>query len=224
MNTEPSWTQPWQPQLNWNTPAGQLLDRLATAQPESEVWTFGVFGSAPLQMAFDPSYDASHIDIVPFIDDITVLCDAAEALSTERLSLRIWSIISFQVPIGWEHRSYRTNRNRIRFIFPHPLDLLASRVTRLKPQDVADFKLVRKATGHPTEEELVRAFRLMLDVFRPDFDGTRDCAARSNLKSLWRELFNHEIDVHSEVILPELKERKARFNQGRGLKSLLSTL
>jgi len=34
----PSFDQPWRPQLDWNTPAGRVIDQLIEALPADRTW------------------------------------------------------------------------------------------------------------------------------------------------------------------------------------------
>jgi hypothetical protein len=49
----PSFNQPWRPNLDWNTPAGRVIDRLVEALPADRPWQIILFGSSQLQAGID---------------------------------------------------------------------------------------------------------------------------------------------------------------------------
>ncbi len=56
-------SQPWNPVLNWDTPAGRALQALAAAVPLDRHLFITVFGSAPLQMAIDSGLLSADTDV-----------------------------------------------------------------------------------------------------------------------------------------------------------------
>ena len=227
MNTEPSWTQRWQPQLNWNTPAGKLLDRLVAALPADRTWHIVVFGSAPLQLAYDPSFLSADVDLFA-LDEIEIepYCAAASLLKgMSETYIDVCSSVTFRAPITWSHRAFEAVRKHVTFVFPHPLDLLVAKIKRLEEKDIRAFKLVRSLTGHPTEAELLKALQKMLEFFMPGYDEDKSTNATANVKQLWKELFNREINIPVEIIQPGVAARRAGNDPAsNGGKTLLSFL
>ena len=67
---------PWQPQIQWQAPAGQLLQQLAAALPPDRHFSVTVFGSAPLQSGIEPSFQSANVDIFSS-DDLSGWIEAA---------------------------------------------------------------------------------------------------------------------------------------------------
>src|SRR2546425_497472 len=63
---------------------------------------------------------------------------------------------AFTASPDWFVRAFRCERRHVTFTFPHPIDILASKIKRLEEKDLLPFKLVREKTGHPDEEDLVQ--------------------------------------------------------------------
>ncbi len=75
-----SWfDESWRPEINWHTPAGQLLEKLINSLPASRPWRIIVFGSSPLQLAIDPTFLSADVDIIAQ-EDIESFCRAAGLL------------------------------------------------------------------------------------------------------------------------------------------------
>ncbi|HEX5400135.1 MAG TPA: hypothetical protein VFY06_13905, partial [Verrucomicrobiae bacterium] len=112
------------------------------------------------------------------------------------------------------------------FIFPHPWDILVSKLQRLDPKDVQAFKLVIEQTGHPTEKEFAAHLQNAVDLYRPKFDEE---SARgdmfANTKILWQELWKKEIDVRAAIIRPALERARHDYEPpDPNLKTRLASL
>lgn len=53
----------WQPEIDWSTPAGEVLTRLCALIPATTEATITLFGSAPLQLAIDASLKSNDVDL-----------------------------------------------------------------------------------------------------------------------------------------------------------------
>ena len=208
MNTKISFDQRWAPTLDWETPAGRLLDRLVAALPGDHAWRIVVFGSAPLQLALDPGFLSADVDIIP-LESVEEFCGRAGLLEGQTsLYLECCSFSAFSASPDWWVRAAETQRKHVTFILPHPIDILVSKIKRLEEKDLNAFRLVRAKTGHPTEEELLMGLRRVVDIYRPSFEEESSGDPRHNTRVLWRELFGQSVDVAQQIIAPALAERR----------------
>ena len=206
----------WQPRLNWDTPAGRLLDRAIAALPTGRPWEIIVFGSAPLQLGLDPGFVSGDVDLIAD-GEVESLLSAAKLLKDQNeFYLEVCQPHVFAAPADWRNRAHTEMRQQVRFIFPHPIDILTAKVVRMADKDFAAFRLVRRLTGHPTPEEMIRSLRSAVDIYRPRFDEEQGGDPVANTRLLWREIFGADIDVREQIIRPALAERRPFFDQSVG--------
>ena len=216
----------WHPKLDWSTPAGKALQALAAALPKKPAFRITVFGSAPLQLGLDPRFLSADVDI--FSDD-----DFSEPIRELKLGRGQRPVYLeqnrselFRAPLDWPARAFRTTVGNVEFWFPHPIDLLVSKLPRLAPKDLRAFKLVYELTGFPKEGDLLRALRSAVDLYRPPLPGeqpTGDVVA--NTRRVWRKLFAKEIKVQECIVQPALTMRaKAYGHELADCKGQLSQL
>lgn len=220
-----SFDQPWRPLLDWSAPAGQVLDRLVAALPADHAWEIIVFGSSPLQLGVDSGFLSGDVDVISN-EDIMAYCGRAGLLKGQAaIYVEPCASIAFTASPDWFVRAFRCRRQHVNFTFPHPIDILVSKIKRLEEKDLRAFKLVREKTGHPTEADLILALRRVVDIFRPAFDEESAGNPANNTQVLWRELFGREIDVRANIITPALAERRHAYGQeATGLKAALSQI
>jgi hypothetical protein len=218
-----SFDQPWRPQLDWSAPAGRVLDQLVVALPTNRQWEIIVFGSSPLQLGIDARFLSGDVDVIPD-EDITNHCERAGLLKGQAaIYVEPCTSAAFTASPDWFVRAFRCERRHVTFTFPHPIDILVSKIKRLEEKDLRAFKLVREKTGHPNEEDLIHALRRVVDIFRPSFDEESAGNPAHNTQVLWQELFDKGIDVRSTIITPALTERRRSYgNPATGLKAALS--
>jgi hypothetical protein len=218
-----SFDQPWRPQLDWSAPAGRVLDQLVDALPSHYLWEIIVFGSSPLQLGVDSRFLSGDVDVIPN-GEITTHCQRAGLLKGQAaIYVEPCTSIAFTASPDWFVRAFRCTRQHVNFTFPHPIDILVSKIKRLEEKDLRAFKLVREKTGHPTEDDLIVALRRVVDIFRPAFDEESAGDPAHNTQTLWRELFGKEIDVRACIITPALEERRRNYgDSAKGLKDALS--
>jgi hypothetical protein len=218
----PSFEERWRPELNWDTPAGRTLDRLAAALPNDRPWTIIVFGSSPLQLALDPGFLSGDVDVISSID-IHEYCRRAGLLKGQaEIYIEPCTPAAFTVSPDWAVRACEVERGHVSFILPHPIDILVSKIKRMEEKDLEAFRLVRAKTGHPTEDELLVALQRVVDVYRPSFDEESGGDPRHNTAVLWRELFNKPINVAEQIIAPALEQRRRNYSpQGHELRDAL---
>lgn len=199
--------------LNWNTPAGRELDRLIAALPAQPPREITVFGSAPLQLLISPDFLSADVDVIGG-DDLAELV-AARSLGPQQseLAIHVCDPLTFQTTADWTSRALRVNRHGQVIILPHPWDILVSKLPRLEPKDIEAYRLVIRLTGHPTEPELLDHLGRAVDLFRPAFDEERGGNTTNNARVLWRELFNHALDVRAQIIAPALERRRQGYGR-----------
>jgi len=217
-----SFDQPWRPQLDWAAPAGRVLDQLVDALPTNRKWEIIVFGSSPLQLGIDSRFLSGDVDVISD-EDITSHCEHAGLLKGQAaIYVEPCTSAAFTASPDWFVRAFRCERRHVTFTFPHPIDILVSKIKRLEEKDLEAFRLVRKKTGHPNEEELIHALRRVVDIFRPSFDEESAGNPMHNTQVLWQELFGKGIDVLSTIITPALAERRRNYGGASGLKAALA--
>ena len=206
-----SFDQPWRPAVNWDTPAGRLLDRLVDALPADLPWRIIVFGSSPLQLGIDPTFLSGDVDVISS-SELEEHCRRGRLLKGQTpLYIEPCTAAAFTVSADWLVRAFEVQRKHVSFVLPHPIDILVSKIRRLEEKDLSAFRLVHAKTGHPTEEELVVALRRVVDIYRPNFDEESVGDPRLNTQIVWRELFKNAIDVGQRIIAPALAERRKNY-------------
>jgi hypothetical protein len=130
--------KPWKPDIRWDTPAGLLLDKLVAALPADRSWEIIVFGSSPLQLALDPKFLSGDVDIIgPDVDEISGFCRAAGLLKGQSDHyLEPCPAYVFKASQDWRFRAHSEQRQQVRFIIPHPLDILTAKVVRVEEKDL----------------------------------------------------------------------------------------
>jgi len=215
----------WHPQIDWETPAGQLLDLLVKALPEDRQWRIIIFGSSPLQLGIDSKFLSGDVDLIP-LGEIEPFCRKAGLLEGQRsVYVEICTAAAFSVSSDWMVRAFEVTLHHVTYILPHPLDILVSKIKRLEPKDLAAYRLVIEKTGHPTEDELREALQRVVDIYRPNFDEESAGDPWANTVRLWQEVFQKPIDVSKEIVGPALAERRKSYGgRSAGAKNALGRL
>jgi len=219
-----SWyNESWRPVINWQTPAAQALDKLVAALPVNSPWRIIVFGSAPLQLAVDPTFLSADVDVIAQ-EDIENFCRRAGLLKGQAdLYIEPCTVAAFTASADWMVRAYETQRKHVTFVLPHPIDILVAKIKRLDDKDLRAFHLVRDKLGHPTEDDLIKALRRVVDIYRPSFDEESGNNAQENTQLLWQNLFGKPINVTQEIIAPALAERRKNYGQeNQGFREVLA--
>jgi hypothetical protein len=208
------WLTNWTPNLDWDAPAGKALLRLLAALPQTEPLQITVFGSAPLQLALDRHFLSADIDIFSALDLREAIARADLQKGHAEIYIEQCDEIVFSAAASWRERAFVHRAGNISLAFPHPIDILVSKLKRPEPKDLNAFRLVIEHSGHPTPAELIEALRRNVDLFRPNFDEERGGNARENTRLLWRELYNVDIDVRQQIIAPALARRHTAYGTG----------
>jgi hypothetical protein len=203
----------WASTFDWSAPAGCLLDELVEALPSGRPFVITVFGSAPLQLGIQRSFASADVDIM-CDQDLNPYLEKAGLLESQRkFYIQACPPGTFRASSSWMTRAHTEKRGSITFYFPHPLDILVSKISRLEEKDLKAFHLVVGETGHPTEAELVSCLQESVDLYRPKFDEEAAGDPLTNTRRLWIELFGHDLDVRKEIITPALLARRKAYEQ-----------
>ncbi len=201
---------------DWLTPAGRLLGSLAETLPAQPRLTIVVFGSAPLQLFIDPTFLSKDVDIVGEEEVQSVAEGITLPGESGDLHFQVCDRLTFRSALGWEERAQRILRCGHTFVFPHPWDILVSKIGRLEEKDLEAFRLVIRKTGHPTAAEFSTHLQMAVDLFRPNFDEERGSDYLTQTRILWREIFGGDIDPRTEIIRPALARRQAQYDADAG--------
>jgi hypothetical protein len=203
------WTNP----IDWQTPAGQMLRRLASALPQDQRYEITVFDSAPLQVMIDPLLLSGDVDVFSDSEDLEHWVQKA-GLGREQseFHVQVCSGLNFRTSPRWGTRTQSAQVGRCTFRFPHPVDILIAKLNRLEEKDLRAFRSVISKTGHPTEIELIDELQMAVDLFRPSFDEENASDLVNNTRRLWPLIFGREIDVRKEIIAPALAKRRAGYD------------
>jgi hypothetical protein len=213
----------WLPNLGWDSAPGKLIDRLLDVLPSDKQFLITVFGTGPLQMAYKNTEVSVDVDIFANEDIEAIVSEHGLDNAIQPPIIHLCADSSFQAGPNWQDRAYVVPRKGHLVRFPHPYDILVSKLHRFGERDKQAFELVIKNTGHPTERDLLQELRRSVDLYRPGFDEERQSRIWENTVEAWKYFFGHAIDVRSEIVRPGLERRKADYDQTRsGLKNTLS--
>lgn len=226
----------WPPVINRDTPAWLTLERLlAEPPPSADQNRLIVFGSAALQLTVADELLSADIDIS--LDVVTVgargmtapkaeerlrrgVAKVNAALSKDLPYIQVCHWMTFQPANRWERRAFEKAESEWRVVYPHPYDILFSKLRRAEAKDIEAFRLVIASTGHPTEAEFIQ---LCIENYR-DFEPRLETAPshlpevvpshdlRSNTVRLWRPIWGRSIDVDREIREPAIQ----RLQEGWG--------
>src|SRR5881296_3414633 len=106
-----SWfDESWRPEINWDTPAGRVLDKLVDSLPPSRPWRIIVFGSSPLQLTVDPTFLSADVDVIAS-ENIETFCRAAGLLEGQApVYIELCTAAAFIVSADWTIRACETQR------------------------------------------------------------------------------------------------------------------
>lgn len=153
------------------------------------------------------------MDVIPQ-EDIEAYCrDAGLLKGQSDFYIEPCTVAAFTAAADWMIRAYQVQRGHVILILPHPIDILVAKIKRLDDKDLRAFHIVRNRLGHPTEDELIKALRRVVDIYRPSFDEESASNPRHNTELLWHHLFGKPINVAQEIIAPALAERRKNYGQ-----------
>jgi hypothetical protein len=207
---EASWTS----SLELETPAARMLRRLASLLPQGREFQITVFGSAPLQIAVDPTLTSADVDVFSDFEELNdIVMRAGLGTNQADFYIQVSSELNFRTSPRWKGRTQSARIGNCTFIFPHPIDILIAKLNRLDEKDLRAFRSVIAKTGHPTEAELIHELQLAVDLFRPSFDEEQGHDMANNCRRLWPLIYGREIDPRAEIIAPALKIRREGYGE-----------
>ncbi|MEO5803375.1 MAG: hypothetical protein ABIR24_07570 [Verrucomicrobiota bacterium] len=206
----------WRAEIDWNTVAGQFLQKFLSQLPSDRHFQITLYGSAPLQLTVDRSLLSGDIDLFP--NDEQDIAAIIRALKLDKESGGIFYLeagyeLSFRTSPLWRSRAKTFQLANVTLTLPHPFDILIGKLDRLAPKDIKAFEIVIAATGHPTAGEMKHELQNAVDLFRPSFDEESPNRYTENTERLWREIFKSEIDVRKEIIAPAIARRKEGYGE-----------
>lgn len=223
----------WPPVINRDTPAWRTLKRLlAESPPSADQNRLIVFDSAALQLTVTSKLLSADIDLS--LDVVTVgprglaapkaeerlrraVAKVNAALSEDLPYIQVCHWMTFQPGNRWERRAIEASEGNWRMVYPHPYDILFSKLRRAEPKDIEAFRAVIEGSGHPTEVEFIQ---LCIENYR-DFEARLKTAPshlpevvpshdlRSNTVGLWQAVWDRSIDIDREITKPALQQLQA---------------
>ena len=205
----------WQPEIDWQTPAGRALRSLIAALPPGREFDLTLFGSSPLQIGIEPTFTSADIDLFATDEQTEEVKAAVRRAGLEKsdggeIYVQVCVEWNFRTSPRWHRRAHRERIGTVSLTLPTPVDILIAKLHRLEEKDLRAFRLVIERTGHPTQAELREELQAAVDLFRPNFDESVPSDITANTRILWRELWGREMDVRKEIIAPAL----ARIREG----------
>jgi hypothetical protein len=204
----------WTYNFDLSTPAAEALKKLVTALPKDRSFLITLFGSAPIQIAVDPTLLSADVDLFCDTDDLTGFVEQAGLTQKQSdFYIQVCSGLNFRTSPHWAARARSITLENCTITIPHPIDILIAKLNRLEEKDLEAFRVVIRKTGHPTEFELLEELQMAVDLFRPSFDEEQSHDMANNCRRLWPILFGREIDPRREIIAPALAKRKAGYGE-----------
>ena len=202
----------WTPSLDWTTPSGELLRQAVKVLADGGKTVsleLIIFGSSPLQMGVSSAVSSGDLDVATD-EDIEKILESAHLTKFHRSPyVEVCPLNTFRTAPDWRSRAHSENLFGITLLFPHPIDILVSKIKRCEEKDIEAFLEVMKVTGHPTERELIESLQRAVDIYRPGFDESMAHDPIHNTGVLWQRLFGKEINVREEIIIPGNSHRTA---------------
>lgn len=205
----------WSGEIDWSTPAGELLKKFLAALPGGRPFHLTVYGSAPLQLTVDRLLLSGDVDVFSDDDeDLSAFITAAKLdKSHGGVYLEAGFELSFRTSPRWRHRAKIVPFENITITLPHPLDILIGKLARLDAKDLKAFERVIQLTGHPTAEEFKIELQNAVDLFRPAFhEESPNCYPENTLR-LWQEVFHKDINLQREIIDPAIARRRKGYGE-----------
>lgn len=195
----------WRPQLDWSTPGAELLRQAAevlSVALGSRSLQLVVFGSSPLQMGVSEAIMSGDLDIA---SDEEIEGLLAAACLTKGLSspyVEVCPLGTFRTALDWRTRAYAEQLGNLEVLFPHPIDILVSKISRGEEKDFEAFEEVIARTGHPAEEELKDSLIRAVHLYKPRYDESAPGGIRSPIPDCFGNVFLEGISMSVRKSLP----------------------
>ncbi|GAB4164520.1 MAG: hypothetical protein Fur0032_00520 [Terrimicrobiaceae bacterium] len=205
---------PWQPAIDWDTPAGVALKKLFAGLQAAERLTITLFGSSPLQLALEPGFTSADVDL--FCDEAQEeILAAIEAANLSKVDGEFYIQCcwegNFRTSPRWRIRAASIPCGHVTLVLPHPIDILIAKLHRYEEKDRRAFELVIDRTGHPTEQEMLTELQYSVDLYRPNFDEEVTGDITTNTRLMWKDIYRRDLDVRKEIIAPALERRRRGY-------------
>ena len=201
--SEPWHRTRWRPDLDWGTSGAELLRQVAGVLSKGlgkVPLQIVVFGSSPLQMGVSKAIMSGDLDIASDEGIEGLLKDAGLTKGLSSPYVEVCPLGTFRTAPDWRMRAHSERLDSLEILFPHPIDILVSKISRGEEKDFEAFEEVIARTGHPTEQELKDSLIRAVSVYRPGYDETAPGDPITNTRLLWQRLFGRDIDVRMEII------------------------
>src|SRR5258706_4191926 len=204
----------WAGSVDLDTPAGELLTKLAEALPQDRQFDITVFGSAPIQICIDKALASADVDLFSSTEEMRELVERLGLGQGQSIFfIQVSSELNFRTSPRWRTRTQAATVRNCTFHYPHPIDILIAKLHRLDDKDLLAFQTVINKTGHPTEAEMIHELQMAVDLFRPSFDEEQGHDLAMNCRRLWPLIFRREIDPRTEIIAPALQKRREGYHE-----------
>lgn len=162
----------------------------------------------------EPALLSADVDVFSDAEDLVEwVAKAGLAQGQSDFYIQVSSGLSFRTSPYWGSRRISVPLDHCTLHFPHPMDILIAKLSRLDAKDVEAFRVVLRRTGHPTETELIDELQMAVDLFRPSFDEEKDHDLENNCRRLWPMIYGREFDPRTEIIAPALRKRREGYGE-----------
>lgn len=212
----------WPRPVNWDTPAGGVIQKVIAHLPPDTSPHLLVFGSAALQLTVAKDLLSADVDLAvehvslalndshkPFQREDLERIVEREHLGKGRAPLYVQVCYpqAFDTSPLWGRRAMSVPMAGAHLTVPHPYDILIGKLHRLEDKDLEAFEMVIAATGHPTAEEfrqeLIQCPRLFQVPLEPNIPAQHNKSLlRLNVPKLWPRIFGKTISVDRDILKP----------------------
>lgn len=140
--SEPWHRTRWRPDLDWGTPGAELLRQVAGVLSKG-------LGQGPLQMGVSKAIMSGDLDIASDEGIEGLLKDAGLTKGLSSPYVEVCPLGTFRTAPDWRMRAHSERLDSLEILFPHPIDILVSKISRGEEKDFEAFEEVIARTGIP---------------------------------------------------------------------------